>query len=116
MTPQVVVRSVTWFASDGPAAAAADVLSPFLNYGVLGLLVLLILSGQLATKGQVADLKADRDAWRAAYDKERESKAVTETALTVAQNQAGLSLEASKTLTALFDKLGHLPRDREGSR
>lgn len=99
--------------SDG-AANAIDMLGPFLNYGVLGLLVLLILFGWLVPKGVVDDLKSDRDAWRTAAEKAREANGVTQSALQVAQGQAGLALETSKTLTAVFDRLGHLPRERGG--
>lgn len=102
-------------AAGDSAGTALDALTPLFNYGVLGLVLLLILLGWLVPRPGVADLKADRDAWRTAFDKEREGHQVTQSALQVAQGQAALSLETSKTLTSMFDRLGHAQtRDRDG--
>lgn len=41
---------------------------------LLGLVVLLILSGRLVTRNQLEDVRTERNEWRVAYEKEREAR------------------------------------------
>jgi carbamoylphosphate synthase large subunit len=96
------------------SATDPDYLSILLQWGPGGLMLALVLSGILIPKVAVEIIKADRDAWRTAFDKEREAHQLTRVSLQTAQSQAGLALEGSKTLTAVLERLGHVPKDREG--
>lgn len=57
------------------AVSTQDPISPFstaiISLGGFGLLLLLLLFGRLVTKSQYDELRADRDAWRAACEREQ---------------------------------------------
>jgi hypothetical protein len=65
---------------------------------LVGLVVLLVLRGQLVPRRQLEDLRQERDTWREAHT-------VSEEARRDAQDQAGELLELSRTAGALMTAL-----------
>ncbi|OQQ16149.1 hypothetical protein B0675_02375 [Streptomyces sp. M41(2017)] len=82
---------------------------------LVGLIVLLVLRGQLVPRRQLEDLRADKDRQiedlRGERDTWRDAHAVSEEARRDAQDQAGELLEMSKTAGAF---LAALPRASRG--
>lgn len=76
---------------------------------LVGLIVLLVLRGQLVPRRQLEDLRADKDRQiedlRQERDTWREAHAVSEEARRDAQDQAGELLELSRTAGALMTAL-----------
>ena len=89
-------------ASDSP-----DLISAILQWGVPGVVVALLLLGWLIPKGAYEQMKADRDEWKAAYEREREAHAATRDALAEASKAAAAAVETARTTTALLSHLGH---------
>ncbi|MFH8792184.1 hypothetical protein [Streptomyces sp. NPDC017941] len=83
---------------------------------LVGLIVLMVLRGQLVTRRQFDDMRADKDAQIAAERDEkitwREAHRVSEEARREAQDQAGEMLEMSRTAGYFFNALPQ-PRHRE---
>ena len=89
-------------------------LTSFLNYGVLGIVVLLLILGLLVPKAVLAradeetkKANADRDAWKTAFDTERQAHTLTREALVRAEERGEAALEVQKTTLALLAELGH---------
>ena len=85
-----------------------DIVSQVLQWGPPGIVIALILTGVLVTKGQLAQMKQDRDDWRAAYELERAAHAETRSALADSTKTAAASLEVAKTTQVLLTNLGHI--------
>jgi hypothetical protein len=100
------VRSVhTW--ADAASPSPPDLITAVLQWGVPGVVVALLLLGWLIPKGAHEQMKADRDDWRSAYEKEREGHAATRDALAEASKAASAAVETARTATALLSHLGH---------
>ena len=78
-----------------------------LNYGVLGIMVILILLGQLVPKATLAFMRTDRDEWKKAYEGEVSAHAQTRDALKEQIIRSEAAIETAKTATALLNRLGH---------
>ena len=91
-----------------------DLIASILQWGVPGVVVALLLLGWLIPKGAHEQMKADRDEWKAAYEREREAHAATRDALAEASKAAAAAVETARTTTALLSHLGH-PAARPGS-
>ncbi|MGY4960361.1 hypothetical protein [Streptomyces sp. 900105245] len=76
---------------------------------LVGVIVLMVLTGRLVTRRQLDDLRADKDAQIAAEREEkqtwREAHRVSEEARRDAQDQAGELLELSRVATHFFSAL-----------
>lgn len=76
---------------------------------LVGLIVLMVLRGQLVTRRQLEDLRADKDAQLTAEREEkatwREAHRVSELARQEAQDQSAELLELSKVATHFFSAL-----------
>ena len=88
-------------------AVMNDVVTYLLNYGVLGIMVILILFGQLVPKATLSFMRTDRDEWKKAYDAESTAHANTRQALKEQIARSEAAVETAKTATALLDRLGH---------
>jgi hypothetical protein len=91
-----------------------DLIAAILQWGVPGVVVALLLLGWLVPKGAHEQMKADRDEWRAAYEKERAGHEATRDALAEASKAAAAAVETARTTTALLSNLGH-PAARPGT-
>lgn len=78
--------------------SSLNAFSTFPAYGLLALVVLMILTGKINPKSYADDIKADRDNWRAAYEKSEEGSKVKDAQITEL-------LEVSKTVTHLIHSL-----------
>ncbi|MEU9149225.1 hypothetical protein AB0D59_01395 [Streptomyces sp. NPDC048417] len=82
---------------------------------LVGLIVLLVLRGQLVPRRQLEDLRADKDQQiedlRAERDLWREAHAVSEEARRESQDQAGELLELSRTSAYFFAALPRAARE-----
>lgn len=96
------------------AAATTDPVQLILQWGPAGVVIVLLISGVLVTKGNHDDVKSERDRWRAAYEKEQEAHDETRNALTEANRSAAAAVETARTTTGLLSHLGH-PTNRPGS-
>ncbi len=92
------------------AAPATDYVQTILQWGPPGVVIVLLLSGVLITKGNHDDDKNDRDQWRSAYEKECEAHDETRTALAEANRSAAAAVETARTTTGLLSHLGHPSR------
>ncbi|MFM9652748.1 hypothetical protein [Streptomyces galilaeus] len=86
---------------------------------LVGLIVLLVLRGQLVPRRQIEDLRTDKDRQidelRVERDTWRQAHIVSEEARREAQDQAGEMLEMSRTAGYFFNALPQPHRSREVS-
>lgn len=95
------------FLAADAAANPPDLISSILQWGVPGVVVALLLLGWLIPKGAYEQMKADRDDWRAAYEKERAGHDATRDALAEASRSAAAAVETARTTAQLLSHLGH---------
>lgn len=91
------------------AAATTDPVQLILQWGPAGVVIVLLLTGVLVTRGNHDDVKQERDRWRQAYERECEAHDETRAALAEAGRSAGAAVETARTTTALLSHLGHQP-------
>jgi hypothetical protein len=96
------------------AGTSPDYAATILQWGPGGVVLALLLSGLLITKGSHEDVKAERDRWRDAYEKERSGHELTREALADSSKSAAAAVETAKTTAALLTHLGH-PAARSGT-
>lgn len=96
------------------ATGSPDFVATILQWGPPGVVIVLLLTGVLVTKGNHEDVKAERDRWRAAYEKECDAHDETRGALAEAGRSAAAAVETARTTTGLLSHLGHPPA-RPGS-
>ena len=101
------------WAAEAAAAAPADWVATVLQWGPAGVVIVLLLSGVLITKGNHDDVKAERERWRSAYETESEAHDKTRDALAEAMRSATAAVETARTTTGLLSHLGH-PAGRPG--
>ena len=101
----------TWAAE---ATGNTDYISSILQWGPPGVVIVLLLTGVLVTRGNHDDVKADRDRWRQAYEKECSAHDETRQANTELSRAAAAAVETARTTTGLLSHLGH-PQARPGS-
>ncbi len=89
------------------ASNPPDLITSILQWGVPGVVVVLLLLGWLIPKGAHEQMKIDRDQWKDAYEREREAHAATRDALADASRAAAAAVETSRTTTTLLSTLGH---------
>lgn len=84
-----------------------DLLSILLTWGPGGIVLGLVLTGQLEPKRFREMISSDRDAWKEAFEKEQEAHQITRMALAKAEERADVAVEAAKTTTHLLEELDH---------
>lgn len=85
-----------------------EYVTQILQWGPPGVVIVLILTGVLVTKGQLEQMRKIADDWHTAYDKECAAHDDTRAALAEVSKSASASLEVAKTTTVLLSNLGHL--------
>jgi hypothetical protein len=82
--------------------SSLDPLGPFsaalYNLGGFGLMVVLMLIGRLVVKSSVDEIKGDRDAWKKAWEVERDARIAL-------QEQVQTGVEAGKLTNKLLEDL-----------
>lgn len=100
----------------GESPVSNDLLSILLTWGPGGVVLILVLSGQLEPKRFREMIATDRDSWKKAFEKEQEAHQLTRVALARAEERAEASLEAAKTTAQLLDELDHRRRQEKPDR
>ncbi|WP_371538357.1 hypothetical protein OG210_21810 [Streptomyces sp. NBC_00466] len=100
-------------ADSGPDIGS--LLGKFVQYGVVGLIVVLLILGVIAPKYVLDALSRERDNWRDAFEKEREAHQVTLQQLAAAQASADVANEQGRAMVKLLEEFGHRPQSISGS-
>lgn len=79
-----------------------DLTSALLAYGPGGLMLALVVFGLLVPRGQLTDMRKDRDEWKMAYMTERDARIA-------AERRADVAVEQGRTTVAILDEAGHQP-------
>ncbi|MFE7029437.1 hypothetical protein ACFU9Y_03940 [Streptomyces sp. NPDC057621] len=108
MVPDLIwVLAVAEEAGGGPDVG--KMLGSLLQYGVVGLILILIILGVLVPKYVMSGLLTEKDNWRDAFEKEREAHQATREQLARAEERGDVAIEQGKTMTRLLEELGHRP-------
>lgn len=86
-----------------------DVVTPLLQYGLLGIVTVLLLLGWLIPRGVHESVKVERDQWRHAWETEQAAHQLTRGTLAEANVRAEAAVEAAKAASAMLRALQHLP-------
>ncbi|WP_432043780.1 hypothetical protein [Streptomyces cadmiisoli] len=109
---------ITLLAAAEEAGGGPDIgklVLTFAQYGVVGLVVVLMMFGVLVPSYVMKLLTADRDAWRNAFEKERDAHEVTRQQLAAAQASAEVATEQGLAMVRMLEGLGHRPQTSQGS-
>ncbi|MFI5974816.1 hypothetical protein [Streptomyces sp. NPDC051452] len=97
-------------AAEDSGPDVGKLIGQFAQYGVVGLIVVLLILGVIVPKYVMTSLTADRDKWREAFEKERDAHQLTREQLAKAEERGDVAVEQGKTLTHLLEELGHRPQ------
>lgn len=84
-------------------AATGDVITYLLDFGPLGIGVVLFGLGYIVPRPILAEVRADSEKWRQAFEDERAAHTATREALAVANNRAEAAVEAARVTTKLLE-------------
>lgn len=84
-----------------------DPVAYLLNFGVLGLLLVLWLTGVVVGKREYERALSGEAEWKRQYERESEAHEVTRQALARERERQDASTEAGRTAAALLSVLGH---------
>ncbi|MFE9950196.1 hypothetical protein ACFYRJ_22070 [Streptomyces sp. NPDC005531] len=108
MVPELFrVLAAAQEASGGPDVG--QLVGRFGQYGVVGLIVVLLIWGVLVPKYVMNNLIVDKDGWRAAYETERDAHQATRQQLAAAQASAEVANEQGQAMVRLLEEFGHRP-------
>ncbi|MDX3712720.1 hypothetical protein PV733_28035 [Streptomyces europaeiscabiei] len=93
----------------GGSPDIGKILNQFGQYGIVGLVVILLIVGVIVPKYVMNNLMAEKDSWRQAFEKERDAHQLTREQLAKAEERGDVAIEQGKTLTRLLEELGHHP-------
>ncbi|MGW0136229.1 hypothetical protein [Streptomyces sp. NPDC003299] len=96
-------------AAEDSGPDVGKLIGQFVQYGIVGVVVVLLMIGIIVPKYVMTSLTADRDKWREAFEKEREAHQATREQLAKAEERGDVAVEQGKTLTHLLEELGHRP-------
>ncbi|MFE2433348.1 hypothetical protein [Streptomyces sp. NPDC059409] len=99
----------------GGGPDVGKVLGQFAQYGVVGLIVVLLIIGVIVPKYVMSALTAEKDNWRTAFEAERAAHQVTREQLAKAEERGDVATEQGKAMTRLLQELGHQPHHVPGS-
>jgi hypothetical protein len=105
-----VIPDLIWVVAAAEEASGPDigkVLGQFAQYGVVGLVVVLLIVGVLVPKYVMNALTAEKDNWRTAFKQERTAHQVTREQLIAAQASVDTANEQGRAMVQLLEKLGH---------
>ncbi|MFD8685380.1 hypothetical protein [Streptomyces sp. NPDC059651] len=114
----MVTELIRALAAADEASGAADLgkmIGGFAQYGVVGLIVVLLIFGILVPKYVMAGLMAEKDNWRSAFEQERAAHQVTREQLAKAEERGDVATEQGRAMNALLLELGHRPNTAPGS-
>jgi uncharacterized membrane protein len=97
-------------AQDSSGPDVGQLIGQFVQYGIVGVVVVLLMIGIIVPKYVMTALTQDRDKWREAFEKERDAHQLTREQLAKAEERGDVAVEQGKTLTHLLEELGHRPQ------
>ncbi|MFD5711314.1 hypothetical protein ACFWHW_13105 [Streptomyces pharetrae] len=109
MIPELL-RSLAAAEEVGGGPDIGKILAQFAQYGVVGLIVVLLIIGVLVPKYVMNNLITDKDGWRAAYETERDAHQATRQQLAAAQASADVANEQGQAMVRLLEEFGHRPQ------
>ncbi|MGW0854188.1 hypothetical protein [Streptomyces sp. NPDC002690] len=101
-------------ATDAPADIG-KMIGSFAQYGIVGLIVVLLIFGILVPRYVMAALTAEKDNWRTAFEQERAAHQVTREQLAKAEERGDVATEQGRAMNTLLIELGHRPHAAPGS-
>lgn len=87
--------------------ANADPLAYLINFGAIGAILILWLTGAIVSKRENDRERERADQWKSLYDRETEAHDVTRQALSRERDRQDAGTEAANTAAALLRVLGH---------
>ncbi|MEU1863691.1 hypothetical protein [Streptomyces gardneri] len=108
MLPDLFTALAVAEAADSPAEIA-KVVGGFAQYGIAGLIVMLLILGVLVPKYVMAALTAEKDNWRTAFEQERSAHQATREQLAAAQAGADVATEQGRAMIRLLEEFGQRP-------
>lgn len=78
------------------------VVTGLLQYGITGIVCVLLIMGWLVPKWAYSQLQADRDQWRAAYETERSAHAATSAAMSEHAARGDVASDAARATLAML--------------
>ncbi|MFJ8470090.1 hypothetical protein [Streptomyces swartbergensis] len=105
-----MIPDLIWVVAAAEEASGPDIgkiLGQFAQYGVVGLVVVLLIVGVLVPKYVMNAHTAEKDNWRTAFEQERTAHQVTREQLIAAQASVGTANEQGQAMVQLLEKLGH---------
>ena len=103
-----LLRSLAAAEDSGPDIG--KLIGQFAQYGIVGVVVVLLILGIIVPRYVMNNLTADRDSWRQAFERERDAHDLTRQQLAKAEERGDVAVEQGKTLTHLLEELGHRPQ------
>ncbi|MET8511958.1 hypothetical protein [Streptomyces sp. NPDC005077] len=100
------------------ASGGADLgkaIGGFAQYGIVGLVVVLLILGVLVPKYVMAALTTEKDNWRTAFEQERAAHQELREQLAKAEERGDVATEQAKTLIRLLEELKRRPETGPGS-
>ncbi|MFF9210493.1 MULTISPECIES: hypothetical protein [unclassified Streptomyces] len=105
----LIPELIGFAAAEDSGPDVGKLIGQFVQYGIVGVVVVLMMIGIIVPKYVMTSLTADRDKWREAFEKEREAHQATREQLAKAEERGDVAVEQGKTLTHLLEELGHRP-------
>jgi hypothetical protein len=102
-----LLRSLASAEDSGPDIG--KLIGQFAQYGIVGVIVVMLMVGYIVPKYVMSNLTADRDSWRLAFERERDAHDLTRQQLAKAEERGDVATEQAKTLIRLLEDLGHRP-------
>lgn len=95
--------------NSGGGPDVGKLIGQFAQYGIVGVVVVLLMVGVIVPKYVMAALMTEKDNWRQAFEKEREAHQTTRKQLAKAEERGGVATEQGRAMNALLLELGHRP-------
>nr|WTB31185.1 hypothetical protein OG781_18335 [Streptomyces sp. NBC_00830] len=114
MVPELIkVLAAAEEASGGPDIAR--MIGGFTQYGIVGLVVILLILGVLVPRYVMAALTTEKDNWRTAFEQERAAHQELREQLAKAEERGDVATEQAKTLIRLLEEFKRRPEAGPGS-
>lgn len=86
-----------------------DPLTYLLNFGVIGVVLVLLVTGVLVTRRELDRANQRADEWKAQYEREAEAHGLTLRTVERERERGDVVTESSRTTAAILGYLGHRP-------
>ncbi|MFE4919022.1 hypothetical protein [Streptomyces sp. NPDC056661] len=114
MVPELIRVLAAADAAESPTDSA-KMIGGFAQYGIVGLVVVLLILGVLVPRYVMAALTTEKDNWRTAFEQERAAHQATREQLAKAEEHGDVATEQAKTLIRLLEEFKRRPEAGPGS-